>query len=190
MTKDNFVVITGGPGSGKSTILNALSKLGYKIVDETARTIIKERLSRGLPPRPKPDEFAQQIFDIDFKNYINNIDTSQLVFFDRSFLDSAAMMFEANKTETTSVTEILNTYRFSKRVFIAPPWKEIYQNDSERDQSYEDSVEVYRMLHKWYDLNGYALIQIPKCDINGRLHFILDNISRHISSDNERHTIE
>ena len=130
MTKDNFVVITGGPGSGKSTILNALSKLGYKVIDETARIIIKERLSKGLSPRPNPEEFAQQIFDIDFKNYISNIDTSQLLFFDRSFLDSAAMIFEANKIETIRVTEILNTYRFSKNAFIAPPWKEIYHNDS------------------------------------------------------------
>ena len=177
MTKDNFVVITGGPGSGKSTILNALSKLGYKVIDETARIIIKERLSKGLSPRPNPEEFAQQIFDIDFKNYISNIDTSQLLFFDRSFLDSAAMIFEANKIETIRVTEILNTYRFSKNAFIAPPWKEIYHNDSERDQSYDDSVQIYEKLYNWYDLNNYALIQIPKCDIDSRIHFILDNIN-------------
>ena len=176
MTKDNFVVITGGPGSGKSTILNALSKLGYKVIDETARIIIKERLSKGLSPRPNPEEFAQQIFDIDFKNYISNIDTSQLLFFDRSFLDSAAMIFEANKIELIRLKEIINTYRFKKNVFIAPPWQAIYHNDSERDQSYEDSVEIYEKLYNWYDLNNYALIQIPKCDIDSRIHFILDNI--------------
>ncbi len=86
------------------------------------------------------------------------------------------MIFEANKTETIKVTEILNTYRFRKNVFIAPPWEEIYQNDSERDQSYDDSVKIYKKLHKWYELNDYTLIQIPKCDIDGRIHFILDNI--------------
>ena len=83
MTKDNFVVITGGPGAGKTTVLDALAELGHKFVGETARTIIKERLSRGLTPRPNPDEFARQIFDVDFKNYINHINTSQPVFFDR-----------------------------------------------------------------------------------------------------------
>jgi predicted ATPase len=177
MIKNNFVIITGGPGSGKSAILDSLSALGYKFVPETARTIIKERVGRGLPPRPNPDEFARQIFEIDFKNYINNIDTSEPLFFDRSFLDSTAMIIETNKTDTHRVTELLNKYRFRKNAFIAPPWKEIYGNDSERDQSFDDSVEIYEKLYKWYELNDYVLIQIPKSDIDSRMDFILQNIA-------------
>jgi predicted ATPase len=176
MIKDNFIIITGGPGSGKSSILESLSKLGYTVIGETARLIIRERLQRGLSPRPSPEEFAQQIFDIDFKNYTDNIHTVQPVFFDRSFLDSAAMIVEANKAQTTSVTEILDTYRFGKNVFIAPPWKEIYKNDSERDQSYSDAVDVYEKLHKWYALNDYTLIEIPKLNIDGRIRFILSTL--------------
>jgi predicted ATPase len=110
MAKDNFIAITGGPGSGKSTILDSLSKLAYEFVGETARTIIKARVSRGLTPRPNPEEFARQIFDIDFTNHINNIDTSRPICFDRSFLDSAAMIFETNNTDTVRITEILKTY--------------------------------------------------------------------------------
>jgi predicted ATPase len=58
MTRNNFVVITGGPGSGKSTLLDFLAKSGYEYIGETARTIIKERMARGLSPRPHPGEFA------------------------------------------------------------------------------------------------------------------------------------
>jgi len=176
MTKDNFVVITGGPGSGKTTILDSLTKLGYLSVGETARTIIKERVSRGLTPRPDPYEFARQIFDIDFTNFINNMATGQPVFFDRSFLDSAAMIFETNSSDTARVTEILKNYRFSKNIFIAPPWKEIYRNDSERDQSFGDSVKIYERLYQWYEINDYTLIRIPKSDIDTRISFILEHI--------------
>jgi predicted ATPase len=175
MTKDNFIVITGGPGSGKSVLLEGLSTLGYTVIPETARTIIKERLSKGLSPRSNPAEFARQIFDIDFKNYIDNIDSTEPLFFDRSFLDSAAMMFEANSPDAM-LKETLNNYRYRKHVFIAPPWKEIYRTDSERDQSYENSVEIYQMMYKWYELNEYVLIQLPKTNIDGRISFILNTI--------------
>ena len=176
MTKDNFVVITGGPGAGKTTVLDALAGLGHKFVGETARAIIKERLSRGLTPRPNPDEFARQIFDVDFKNYINHINTSQPVFFDRSFVDSASMIFEADKSDKIMVEDILKTHRFRKRVFIAPPWAAIYQNDSERDQSYDESVEIYEKLRSWYELNDYELIALPKAPVDIRVSFILDRM--------------
>jgi len=105
------------------------------------------------------------------------MDKSEPIFFDRSFLDSAAMVVEASKADNRNVIEIVKSYRFNKRVFITPPWKEIYCNDNERDQSYEDSIEVYEKLYKWYRLNGYALFQIPKSNVDSRVQFLLENIT-------------
>ena len=81
-----------------------------------------------------------------------------------------------SKIDDSNLTEILNTYRFSKEVFIAPPWKEIYCNDNERDQSYEESVTIYKRLYKWYELNGYTLLSIPKLTIENRVQYVLENI--------------
>ena len=36
-------VITGGPGCGKTSVLEALKKMGYEIVPEGARQIIEEQ---------------------------------------------------------------------------------------------------------------------------------------------------
>ncbi|MGE4512409.1 MAG: AAA family ATPase, partial [Chryseobacterium sp.] len=38
----NLFVITGGPGTGKTTLLNALSANLYKTIQEAARAIIRE----------------------------------------------------------------------------------------------------------------------------------------------------
>lgn len=178
MTKDNFIVITGGPGSGKSAILHFLSRLGYKYINETGRGIIKDRISRGLTPRPSPGEFANQMFRSDYKNYIDNLETSGTVFFDRSFLDSASLIAETDKAQTSEVKEILETYRFNKNVFIAPPWEEIYCTDNERDQTYEESIVIYERLYKWYTLNGYDLIEFPKSDVDRRVKFLLEKIGQ------------
>lgn len=43
----NFYIITGGPGSGKSSIIEALKKLGYLCVGEAGRQIIHEQTRIG-----------------------------------------------------------------------------------------------------------------------------------------------
>lgn len=42
----NYYIFTGGPGSGKSTVLNILENMGYMTVREVARDIIKIRLGQ------------------------------------------------------------------------------------------------------------------------------------------------
>jgi predicted ATPase len=134
-------------------------------------------MGKGLTYRPAPDEFANQMFDIDLKSYINNIGTNKLLFFDRSCLDSAALLVETVDTYDHNLTEIVTTFRFNKDVFIAPPWKEIYYNDDGRDQSYEDTVEIYEKLRNWYPLNGYTLLSIPKTNIDIRTRFVLESVN-------------
>lgn len=43
----NFFIFTGGPGSGKTSVLNELAQRGYLIVPEVARAIIKQQQDIG-----------------------------------------------------------------------------------------------------------------------------------------------
>lgn len=176
ITKSNFYVFTGGPGSGKSTLLHALKELGFTIVAETGRQIIKDRLQNNLSPRPAPAEFARQMFEIDFTKFIRNTGADEIVFFDRSFLDSAALLSEVDNEYFKKVESIVRTCRFNNKIFLAPPWKEIYRNDKERDQTFDEAIEVHRRMSDWYAANNYQLIEIPKMSISERVNFILDQI--------------
>jgi len=97
LVKSNFFVLTGGPGGGKSTLMCRLEQLGFKYIDETARPIIRERLQHGLTPRPSAREFAVRIFQRDMQNFFDHIHQSEIIFFDRSFLDGAAMIYDADR---------------------------------------------------------------------------------------------
>jgi len=176
MTKNNFYVITGGPGGGKTSLLERLASKGCEFVPETARQIIKDRLAKGLTPRPDAKTFAIEIFNQDWKNFTSNSNLSSLLFFDRSFIDSACMLFDS---DVDSYEQIKGTYkanRYNTKVFITPPWKEIYQNDSERDQSFEQSIGVYERLEKWYKEHDYDIIALPKDTIENRAKFILHQV--------------
>lgn len=177
MTKQNFYVISGGPGGGKTSLLNFLASKGYAYVPETAREIIKQRLSQGLPPRPDPATFAQQMFFKDFDNYISNSNTTSLLFFDRSFIDSANLLYNSDPDTYNKIKNTHLVNRYNQKVFITPPWKEIYCNDTERDQTVEQSIEVYNRIFSWYAEHKYDTIIIPKDTIENRANFILDHVS-------------
>jgi len=176
IVKNNFIVITGGPGGGKSTLLAALADKGVGCIEEAARQVIKDRLSRNLPARPGAAAFAQQIFEIDVKNYLANVNSEETIFFDRSFLDSACMLCQADKIYFEKEKHFLQSHRFYPKVLITPPWQEIYCNDSERDQTLEQAIEVYETLYNWYKSNGYEPIVLPKASVQERVNFVLDLI--------------
>ena len=178
MTKHNFYIITGGPGGGKTSLLENLATHGYNSIPETARQIMKGRLAKGLAPRPDPGTFAQQIFDQDWKNFVSNSDLSSLLFFDRSFMDSACMLLDSDSKSYDNIRNTHLTNRYNNKVFITPPWKQIYRTDDERDQSFEQSIEVYQRLAKWYKEHDYDVIVLPKDTIENRTKFILNMVSQ------------
>ena len=175
MTKNNFFILSGGPGSGKSTVLEYLHKKGYHHVLETGRQIIKERLLNKLPPRPEPKVFAQQMFNKDFEKFLTHPERSSIVYFDRSLVDSAYLMFQSNKQSFQHIKQILTKYRYNQKVFFTPPWEEIYRNDTERDQTFDEATAIFEQLQEWYKTNGYEIIILPKDSIDKRAEFILSN---------------
>src|SRR5262249_29612198 len=133
------VIVTGGPGVGKTTLLAELAAMGYGTVEESARSIIGERLARGAPPRPEALAFAQEILRRDIEKYLDQPHTSKWVFFDRALIDALGMLHEASPLSSVELEALLAAYPFHATVFVLPPWDIIYDNDAERDQSFADA---------------------------------------------------
>jgi putative protein kinase ArgK-like GTPase of G3E family len=54
----NLFIISGGPGSGKTTVIRELVKLGFPHVPEVARQIIQEQMQVGGTALPWGDREA------------------------------------------------------------------------------------------------------------------------------------
>jgi predicted ATPase len=54
-----------------------------------------------------------------------------------------------------------DSFRYHHRVFIAPPWREIFQQDRERKQDFDEAVRTYDALVATYTDLGYDLVKIP-----------------------------
>lgn len=167
-------VVTGGPGAGKTTILTALSERGYSHKSESAREIIKERIASGMSPRPEPVSFAHEILRADIDKYLSIGTNNQLTFFDRGILDALYMLNAVNAISSEEVARYIRDYPYNNVVFLLPPWKQIYVNDSERDQTFEEAIEVFEGMKKWYLKWGYETLEVPKSNTTERISFILE----------------
>ncbi|MFT7245506.1 MAG: putative ATPase [Candidatus Azotimanducaceae bacterium] len=165
------VVLTGGPGSGKSTTLGALVKCGFEIRSDSARTIITRRKAKGLSPRPEPAEFAQEIITAELSSF--QAATTSPTFFERGVVDALGMAQHAGVMDATALSEMAAQLRYCDKVFLFPPWQEIYVTDAERDQTLEEAAAVYRSTLAWYPKFGYDLVEVPFGSPENRAKFIL-----------------
>jgi predicted ATPase len=118
------VIITGGPGAGKTALLRQLASLGFATVEESARAVIAERLAIGLPPRPAPIEFAREILRRDVEKYERSADARGWIFFDRGVIEALAMVNEVEPMPAAELAAGLNAYAVHPLVFVLPPWPE------------------------------------------------------------------
>jgi predicted ATPase len=175
MTNLRFV-ITGGPGAGKTTILQALAERGYLCVPESARAIIRERLASGLPPRPPLVQFGHEILQRDIARYRQTQATDHPVFFDRGIVDALGILEEQQALSLGETEAYVRSFPYHKLVLLVPPWEEIYHPDTERDQTFAESVQVWESLRTWYARWDYETIEVPRIAIDQRVNFIIHTV--------------
>jgi predicted ATPase len=172
------LVVTGGSGGGKSTLLDALAERGYRVAPEAARRLIKERLAAGLSPRPDPVSFARAILSSDIQQYRAATDHDGITFFDRGVLDALYMLDLESAMSRYEIASLIDAFPYNDTVFLLPPWEAIYGMDSERDQTFEESVAVFEGIKRWYARWGYQTVKVPRVSVEARVSFILDAIGR------------
>lgn len=173
----NYYVITGGPGVGKTAIIEELSHLGFLVADEDARRIIKEQMEingDGLPWRSKP-LYAKLMIEASVETYqkINSNLQSEKVFFDRGILDTICYMNMENIPVSLEMEKLISTHPYSQKVFILPPWEEIYETDNERKQTWQEAIYTFDIMKQTYISYGYEVIEVLKGSIEDRCKFIL-----------------
>lgn len=79
------IILTGGPGSGKTTLINALKNKGYSCSLEAGRAIIQDQIlieGNGLP-WIEPEAFAQLMLSWELRSWHEATNTEAPYFYDR-----------------------------------------------------------------------------------------------------------
>jgi predicted ATPase len=110
------------------------------------------------------------------EDYLAHAGAPHVTFFDRGILDTIthARINELRLSE--EAYSQAQTYRYNRKVFLAPPWQQIYETDSERKQTFEEALVSFRRNKEVYTEYGYDHVEIPVGTVETRVDFILASI--------------
>jgi predicted ATPase len=176
---NNYFILTGAIGSGKSTILKELQKRSFTCVDEAARQILKEQRDihgKGTPEQD-PELFTYLLLSRSIYQYRQMIDSPGSVIFDRGIPDNVgyADLFKMNNHPFVNAS---NQYRYNRHVFFLQAWKEIYKNDDERKMTFKQSEIFGNRIREIYVKLGYSLIEVPSGSPGFRTEFIINSLTK------------
>lgn len=169
-------VITGAPGTGKTSIINHLKIKGYNCIDEISRKIISEQLAINgeVLPWKNLSAFSKRVFTLRESQLLNSKNT--LNFFDRGIVDVYAYMKVDSLKIPEHLEESIKKNRYNTKVFYTPIWEKIYVNDKQRKESIEQAKIIENVLLSSYRFYNYQLIKVPKDSVEERVNFILAHI--------------
>lgn len=174
----NLFVISGGPGSGKTTVLRALALLGFSHAPEVARQIIREQVETGGTALPWSDRnaYTELMLQRSIDSYREHTPALTPMFSDRGIPDTLSYARLIGLHDTSYIADACRRFRYAPIVFLAPPWEEIYTTDSERKQTFSEAVQTYEVISDVYRDCGYELIAIPALKPHARARFILHRL--------------
>lgn len=174
-----FHVITGGPGSGKTSLIEALRSGGYVCSTEAGRAIIQDQVTIGGSALPWSDRllFAELMLQWEMRSYHLAEQSAGPVFFDRGVPDVLGYLRLIGVPIPEHMQKAAAQFLYNQTVFIAPPWQEIFRKDVERKQDFDEAERTYESLFGTYKELGCQLVELPRIAVEGRVKFILNQVA-------------
>ena len=174
--QNKWYVLTGGPSTGKTTLLQQLQALHYSTIPEAARQIIDEFLARGISIESlRADELKFQAMVAKRKASLEaSVDPQSITFFERGMHDTLAYVRYYNFAIDSQLATLLNQAHYS-RVFLLEPL-DVYHDDYARVEDANFTRQLHQLLYDAYSEFNMKPITIPNLPVKDRLNLIISNL--------------
>jgi len=157
-------ILTGTPGSGKTTILHTLKRQGYSVVEEAATDVIALEQRRGNVEPHRQADFIDKIVRLQKQRQIEAAASlDELQVYDRSPVCTFALSQYLGYPPSASLLEEIERIEreniYQRQVFFLENLG-FCQPTEARKISFEESLHFERIHAEVYSSLGYDLIKI------------------------------
>jgi predicted ATPase len=164
-------VLTGAPGAGKTTLLDAAAAAGIATSPEVARQLLQAPGGMELRERD-PLGFAQAMLEAHLREYANFAVAPGPAVFDRGVCDVVGFLDVSGLPELPEIDRACRELRYDGPILRAPAWHEIYAQDAERIQTWEEAAASDAAVSAAWRRYGYEVIDLPLAPVAERLAFL------------------
>lgn len=177
---DHLFVVTGGPGSGKSTLIEALSRRGVASMPEAGRAIIRDQVAIGGTALPWADRalYAELMLGWELRSFHEAEAMAGPVVMDRGIPDISGYLTLIGLEVPAHVEVAARRFRYNRTVFLAPYWEAIFAQDAERKQDKAEAEATARMMEETYKALGYEVVALPLASVEARAEFVMARVGR------------
>ncbi len=179
------IVITGGPATGKTVIIDYLMSQGHICFEEVIRKLtaeaqkagdITEAHSNPIALVSDSEKFNKTLINLRVDDYLASENLKkEICFFDRGLPDVLAYMTYFDQPIPDEFAALCQKHVYDY-MFILPPWKAIYTYDEERFETFEQATDIYRHLKDAYRQFGHNIIEVPFGSVEDRARYILNSL--------------
>jgi predicted ATPase len=175
MQNNNWYVVTGGPCSGKTTTLELIEKMGYRVEYEQARLLIDNEMKKGrVLEEIRKDEYLFQKKVLEMKIKLEDeLPKDQLIFIERGIPDSTAYyekLCSVKRKDDAFLESSLMRSKY-KKVFLFELLD--YKKDYARVENSDEAKSLELALERSYTELGIEVVRVPPMSVKERIKFIL-----------------
>ena len=175
-------ILTGTPGSGKTSVIRELEKLGHAVIHEAATDVIAQEQAKGIEKPWEEPDFVDEIIFMQKERQMTI--TGDLQFYDRSPFCTYALdkylaywkgiEFTPSPVLLDEIDRCLKNNVYQNKVFFFENLGFIEHTDA-RKISYEDAL-IFEQIHlDVYKEFGFDAIMVPNgLTVTQRCEFILN----------------
>ncbi len=155
-----------------------LQERGFTCVEEVARQILREQNRIGGDATHWGDrkKFLELMLSHSIEAY-QKVIQHDVVFFDRGIPELVGYCDFIGIDVPQRLADAVARYPYNSKVFIMPPWREIYTTDAERKQDFQEAVTTFERISMSYEQQGYQGVEVPLGSVAQRVDFILQSVA-------------
>ncbi|WP_295899973.1 AAA family ATPase [uncultured Vibrio sp.] len=168
------IIISGGPGAGKTTLINTLAERGHQTYAETSRQLIEQQsqLEDGILPWTNLSGFADLCLSVMSAQKREALECQHLSFMDRAIPDICAYLKQGNLEVSERFVEGCTGYY--PQAFLCQPEASIYVQDDVRPYPFEEALDIHQQLLDTYRELGFEVVMVPWGPVEQRADFIIN----------------